>query len=414
MSGPETRIRFAAPGINPSLLQLALSLHESGLLGTLSTTLAFGSGHWLPRRIPKLASRQLSELPAAAVSTWPWLELVRMACVRLDQSGRLADRVWELADHRFARREATRLQDCDALIGIEHACLEAFERAGQIGVKRIYEVPSAHSSLARKLLESEYARWPELRPSGLPADGSPAAARRQARRDREFELADIVLAHSSFTRASYVDAGFTADKIHVVPFGAPPVNASAKDALDRGEHAPSHRPAFLFAGNFAAHKGAHVLLQAWRQLNEPRARLLVAGDVYLPDAAMRDCPAGVEFLGRLPWSELQQLYARCTALVFPSLSDGFGMVVTEAFANGLPVIATPNAGAADLLVDGSNGLLVPILDPAALADAMRRLLDDDALALAMRHKAIRTARDWQWSDFRAATAQLLKEKLSEI
>jgi glycosyltransferase involved in cell wall biosynthesis len=412
MPAPEVKIRFAAPGINPSLLQLALSLYEANLLGKFSTTLAFGAGHWLPRRIPKLASRELSALPADSVSTWPWLELLRLACIRLDRSGRLADRIWELADHRFARREAMRLQDCDALIGIEHACLESFEHAGTIGVKRVYEVPSAHSALASKLLEREYTRWPELRPTSLPSNDSPAAARRQKRRDREFELADIVLAHSSFTRASYIDAGFPGDKIHVVPFGAPPVNVFASEALARSEHRRADRPTFLFAGNFAAHKGAHVLLEAWRLLKEPGARLLVAGDLYLPDAAMRGCPEGIEFLGRLPWSELQRLYARCTALVFPSLSDGFGMVVTEAFANGLPVITTPNAGAADLLVHGSNGLLVPILDPVALADAMRQLLDDDALALAMRHNAIRTARDWQWSDFRASTARLLKEKLA--
>src|SRR5262249_15146029 len=86
-------------------------------------------------------------------------------------------------------------------------------------------------------------------------------------------------------------------------------------------------------------------------------------------------------------------------LVFPTLSDGFGMVLTEAMAHGLPVITTDQAGAADL-VTPDNGLVVAAADPRALADALEWCLHHRERLYAIRCHALETSRRRQWSDFR--------------
>ena len=100
--------------------------------------------------------------------------------------------------------------------------------------------------------------------------------------------------------------------------------------------------------------------------------LVVAGDGPLrrrvPDA-----------LGFVPPDELQRLYARAAVVACPSRREGFGVACLEAMAHARPVVATDVGGLRDLVVDGETGLVVPPRDPAALRQALVRLLGDSDL-----------------------------------
>lgn len=372
------------------------------MLARFLSTLVFPAGHGVLGRWQRLRSRHLAGVDPKRFSHRPWLDLARLAAARLDRSGVTADRLWEWTDRDFARHAARTMGDVSAVMGYEHASLELFTAAKARGIRSIYAAASAHSPWVQSLVAEERRRLPE-------ADDRYALhtrrieGRRQARRDAEYATADLVLAHSRFVEDSFSRAGFDTAKILRIPLGAPPPA--------KGERRDSADPVFLFAGNFALHKGVLVLWEAWRLLAEPRARLLVAGAVQMPDAAMRHSPPGIEYLGKLPWDGLQDLYRRCRALVFPTLADGFGMVVTEAMAQGLPVITTTHAGASDLISDGQEGFIVPARDAAALAAAMRTLAGDRGLAQAMGERARAAATVWQWSDYRAALVQGLKDRL---
>jgi glycosyltransferase involved in cell wall biosynthesis len=153
----------------------------------------------------------------------------------------------------------------------------------------------------------------------------------------------------------------------------------------------------LFVGALRRVKGVHVLLEAYERLADPPP-LVIAGTMAI-DAPSR-FPAGVVVRESMPHGTVMAAWRRALFGVFPSLSpEPFGMVVHEAMTCGKAVIGTRPGGHSDMIVDGENGLLVPSGDAPALANAMRRLIDDaplrERLGAAAQRRAERfTADRW--------------------
>src|SRR5262249_60376312 len=104
-------------------------------------------------------------------------------------------------------------------------------------------------------------------------------------------------------------------------------------------------------------------------------RLKIAGEGELRESmaeTLRPAQERVEFLGFKSWDELPQLYASADVLCVPSRYDGWGLVVPEGLAAGLPVIATDRMGAAlEFVRTGKNGWLIAAVDEEALLGALR-------------------------------------------
>jgi glycosyltransferase involved in cell wall biosynthesis len=133
---------------------------------------------------------------------------------------------------------------------------------------------------------------------------------------------------------------------------------------------------FLYVGRFSQEKGADVLVRAFR--NVP-GRLLLAGSGAQEDQLRALADERVELLGHVPREQLPALYARADCLVLPSRSEAWGMVLNEAAAAGLPLVATEAAGGGyDLIEPGVNGYRVPVEDESALAEALRKVAADGA------------------------------------
>lgn len=157
----------------------------------------------------------------------------------------------------------------------------------------------------------------------------------------------------------------------------------------------------LYVGRLAPEKSVGVVLRAYRQLlqklGRDAVRLVVAGSG--PDeAALREAaPHGTVFLGNLDRQrDLPALYASADAFVFASTTETLGLVVLEAMASGLPVLATPANGVAEYLRDGVNGLAFAAGDHAALADAMARISTEPDLQERLGGGALTTAQTLGW------------------
>ena len=135
----------------------------------------------------------------------------------------------------------------------------------------------------------------------------------------------------------------------------------------------------FFAGDLTREKGLVTLLRAYEQLGAKRPPLLLAGRA--DESTPRGLPEGVRVVGKLAHPQIVAAFREATLAVLPSeWADPCPTTVLEAMALGTPVITTNLGGMTDMISDGESGLLVVPGDVRGLADAMRRLLDDPALA----------------------------------
>jgi glycosyltransferase involved in cell wall biosynthesis len=413
------QVLISHSSVAPFVQQAARALLEAGRLDRFITTVRYDPSSTGQRWAAaagramgfdlesQIRRRAVTELPPNKVESHPWWELARLAAGRLDKSGRLPDLVWERAEPALDRLVAGRLRpEHAAVYAFEFGGLASFRRARVLGARSIYDLPAPEPAFVRNLLEREFERFPELQ-TPYRQHTIAREERRLARRRAEWEAADIVIAASRFTRDTLAGAGLDAAKVRIVPYGAPP--PAEREAALAGGSRPDEPLRFVWAGTFGIRKGAHYLIDAWREGGfGRRARLAVFGSVDLPERLLQPLPEGIEFGGALSREELMLRYRAGDALIFPTLCDGFGMVATEAWSQGLPVITTDRAGAADLLQRGRNGLLIRAGDRDAIAEAISWCLDHRVELRSMREAARSTAERWQWSDYRRALAAELE------
>lgn len=157
------------------------------------------------------------------------------------------------------------------------------------------------------------------------------------------------------------------------------------------------RPAALFVGVLEAYKNVDGLADAWR-LAAPRvpgATLRIVGDGTRTDVAealVRDL--GVRWDRSLSRVEVAEALDEAWVLVLPSRSEGMGRVLVEAFCRGRGVVGTRAGSIPDLVGDGASGVLVDPADPAALADALVRVLSGRELAERLGAGAAAAAAPW--------------------
>jgi len=144
----------------------------------------------------------------------------------------------------------------------------------------------------------------------------------------------------------------------------------------------------LFVGNCVHLKGLEHLIAAVGLLRDVELSLDLVGDVGIEpryyDRLIKQVHAlnlsdRVTFHGAIPHEDLGDFYSRADIFTFPSLYEGFGMVLTEAMHSGLPIVATRTGPISEILREGENALIVPLADSAALAESIRRLAGDAGL-----------------------------------
>ncbi len=174
------------------------------------------------------------------------------------------------------------------------------------------------------------------------------------------EQVDVYIALTEFARQKFIEGGLPADKIMVKPnFMAPDPGAGQHE----GEYA-------LFVGRLSPEKGVQTLLRAWKHLGS--IALKIVGDGPLMEEirtfVRQEGLKNVEILGRRPRDEVFHLMREAWMLMFPSeWYEGFPMAIAEAFACGLPVIASRLGAMAEIVEDGRAGLLFRPGDPEDLA-----------------------------------------------
>lgn len=158
-------------------------------------------------------------------------------------------------------------------------------------------------------------------------------------------------------------------------------------------------PELLFVGVLERYKAIEILAEAWRlaAARVPEATLHLVGRgslTAIPTALVAEFPGRVRWTPELPTAGVAAAMDRATALLLPSRSEGLPRIVVEAFCRGRAVIGTQAGGIPDIVRDGESGLVVPVEDPAALAEAMVRLVSEPDLAARLGAGARSDADRW--------------------
>jgi glycosyltransferase involved in cell wall biosynthesis len=190
---------------------------------------------------------------------------------------------------------------------------------------------------------------------------------------------DIFVANSRHT-AEKIKAAYRREPKAVI---YPPVDVGWW--RDASADAPqASRTYLLMVGRMLAYKRFDVGIEVSRRLGMP---LKIVGEGREMARLKKHAPSTVEFLGWVPDRELATLYANARALLMPQ-SEDFGIVAVEALACGTPVVTYRESGAAEIVADGENGVLVDRQTPEAFADALRRL---ERLEMEIAPQAIRAS-----------------------
>lgn len=337
------------------------------------------SGRWA-----KLGRRLVRNVPSRCLRTRPLLEFG--ALWRL-HGGAPAQEVFRSRNARFQELIPNEsLKRATVIAGYDTSSWILAARARDLGRAFVLERTIGHGASRRKVFDEIAGRHPDWREELGAVDGF------REIEDKEHELATHIVVESSFVKTTLVENGVNAGRVSVIPLGVD---------LDLFRPAPTRREEgpvrFLFVGAIQARKGIPLLFEAWKSLGTKNAELRLAGGGTPSALALIPKIPGISYLGQCPHPRLPALMRECDALVFPSFFEGFGLVLLEAMACGLPVITTPATAGPDLITDGVEGFVVPCGDPTALAARMAWCCENRAALSVMGRAARHRAEAFPWT-----------------
>jgi glycosyltransferase involved in cell wall biosynthesis len=263
--------------------------------------------------------------------------------------------------------------------------------AGKSGY-RIIMRGSAHIRTQARLLEEEESR------TGVPQDRpSPWII---AREERAYALADAIVVLSTFARDTFVAEGVPPEKLLLLPLGARldafcPAPAVVEARCQRILSGEPLR--VLYVGTVSFRKGMWDMAAIIRKLSHDNFHFRFVGPLS-PEASqmvstLRDCAT---FLPKIPQSELPAMYAWGDVFVFPTIEDGYAVVLAQASASGLPILTTTNCAGPDLIREGETGWVLPIRAPDTFIERLQWCAAHRTELAAMAHRipAVFQPRDW--------------------
>ncbi|HWY51307.1 MAG TPA: glycosyltransferase family 4 protein [Chthoniobacterales bacterium] len=385
--------------------QLARQLHRHDCLLRFWTSFGLVENGLIDRAIRGamptppdwLGHRTVTGVPIDKIRTIPWLEFAALLRLRLGGEPQV---VMHWRNERFQRAIAQAdIEESDAVIGFDTSANILADRAAGLGRPLILDQTIAHPRSKHRVYEAIKAQYPDwaddldIRPDTIGA----------AEESEHRKAAKIVVA-SSFTKRTLVENGIAENKIILNPYGVDLKRFSIRHQESR------IRPfRFLFAGLVCARKGIPLLLQAWQRLKRSDAELCIVGPLTPTAAAKCRSDGNVNVLGKLPHTSVASMMSESDVFVFPSYFEGFGLVLLEAMAAGLPVITTTATAAPDIITDGSDGFIIKSGDADALATKMEFCLGNRERVAEMGLGARAKAERFSWDAYGDRWTKILQE-----
>ena len=361
----------------------------TGSLGALYTDVWCRLGRPLLKHGTKLmrayATRYHPHIPSAKVKSFDVMGTRREILAKRASTAESRFQIYEETGAWFASRVTAHLRkhhhldpNRDCFFGFNTGCLETQQYLREQGVISVVDQIDP-GKFEEELVYEEGLRWPgwEELPGRIPD-------RYFERLAREWELAEMVLVNSRWSKDALIKQGVPREKIIIVALAYEP-----ESIYVRPKDVSTGPLKVLWLGQVNLRKGIQYLIGAAKLLKDANVQFTIAGGLFISQQALATAPPNMNFIGQVTRDRLHEVYRSADVFVLPTLSDGFAITQVEAMGFGLPVITTPNCG--EVVTEGVDGLIVPAANAEALAAAIARLAADRSLLAAMSHGALEKA-----------------------
>jgi glycosyltransferase involved in cell wall biosynthesis len=332
-----------------------------------------GSGvKW--REVRSLIGRRQAELGTGKVISWSGAAIVRSIEKRVHGSRKsylqyIQDGHWfseKVRNHLASKNEPI---NGKYVFSYDTTALELFQWAREKGAICVLGQMDP-AVFEQEIVRNENAAWPEWQ-----AGDQDIPHTYNARREREWELADVIIVNSRWSLDALLKQGVPAEKLRIVPLcfeESCNVQGIRPNNLERITNKQPLR--VLFLGQVILRKGIQYLMEAAKHPDLREVQFDVVGPIGISAIARNTAPPSVHFHGPVSRSDTERWFLASDLFLLATLSDGFALTQLEALSHGLPVIATPNCG--EVVRDEVDGLIVPARDVGALVSAIKRFDQD--------------------------------------
>lgn len=400
-------VRYTASGfVNAQILQAfytSLASFENDLLYKLGGIKQFA----------EFRKRVFDNNLKPFTNTNPYHELMRQVAMKFGwndfikhEFGKFCvDAVYSNHDNWVSKKIAHQKQNgAKAIYAYEDAALKSFKRAKQFGLTNFYDLSIGYWRMGAELLEAEKERRPDY---AVTLTGLLNSAEKLARKDEEIELANHIIVASSFTKNSLSYYPQSLENIKVIPYGFPLVN----NAFVKTEKQKQQPLKVLFVGGLTQRKGIAEVLDSVAKFGSQIQLTVIGKKTNMDCKTLNDNLAKHTWIPALPHNEILKQMQAHDVLLFPSFFEGFGMVISEAMSQGLPVITTANTAGKDFIINGENGWLVTPGNTLAIEEILEILIRNPEQLLGISQQAKLTAMHRPWSVYANEIASFVKDKI---
>ncbi|MDB5012654.1 MAG: glycosyl transferase family 1 [Daejeonella sp.] len=409
-------VLFSHPTGNANVRAAGMGLAEAKILYQFHTAIASFSGSALDRLgafapFSEIRRRRFDLLLASNTHTSPWWEIGRLLSskaglnqlIKHETGVFCIDNVYKQLDKEVAFNIKNAAKNgAKAIYAYEDGSLESFKKAKEMGLQCLYDLPIGYWKAAKRLLNAEIERWPDWVPT---LTGFADSAAKLERKDEELRLADRIFVASNFTKQTLNDFSGHLAPIEIIPYGFPPVSAHKT-------YSQGNKLKILFVGGLSQRKGLANLFEAIKPFKQ-RVQLTIIGRKI-----GEKCPVVDEALTKHTWIpslpnfEILKLMREHDVLIFPSLFEGFGLVITEAMSQGTAVITTDRTVGPDFITHGENGWLIGASNTEAIQFMIEEILQKPQMIAQVGKAARETARLRPWARYKSDLSGAIKNHLS--
>lgn len=397
------KVLVSHPTLNANSKNLITGLLKNNLLFKLFTTIAIFPGQLLYKlgsnpKLKDLKRRSLDKTWQSYTRSKSFFEFNRLLTSKLKLDFLLThekgffciDKVYENHDKWVSKNLVKAKKDgIKGVYAYEDGALFTFAKAKQLGLFCIYDLPIGYWKSARSLMQKEFEINPDWSST---LTGFSDSSDKLNKKDQELALADIIFVASSFTKKTLEDYSENLPKIKVIPYGFPEVKQGKQY-----KSLANRKLKVLFIGGLSQRKGLSYLFDAVKGM-ETKVELTIVGNKSVPNCkALNLALEQHKWIPSLSHDEVLACMQEHDVFVFPSLFEGFGLVITEAMSQGVPVITTDRTAGPDLIKNGEDGWIVPAGSSISIKEVLNEILEKPAIIEKFGMAAQNKAQTRPWS-----------------